>query len=325
MTRTPARPSVTKETAMSLNTPISRRAALAIGGAGLLAACTRADSRKLIIGDQRGGIQALLEASGELKQVPYSLEWAQFPNAAPLIEALAAGAIDTGAGGDAPFIFSLQSDAGVKAISAFRSQGPSTTILVAGKSPIRDFAGLIGKRVATPRGSIGHHVLLAGLQKLGKPFDAIDIKFLAPSDGRAALTSGSVDAWSIWDPYAAIGELSDGLRILPIDRDLAPGIGFMFGTEKALSDKRPLLTDFAGRLARARRWGESHREDYARMLTKQTGVPIAATRRFLGRTVNVPVPIDAKLIAEEQGIADLFHKAGLLANPVQVAPHFAQL
>jgi sulfonate transport system substrate-binding protein len=61
------------------------------------------------------------------------------------------------------------------------------------------------------------------------------------------------------------------------------------------------------------------------MLTQQTGVPIAATQRYINRSVNVPVPIDAKLIAEEQGIADLFHTAGLLAKPVQVAPHLAQL
>lgn len=308
-----------------LHTLLTRRTALAIGGAGLLAACSKAAGRTLVIGDQRGGVQALLAASGELKDVPYPIEWAQFPNAAPLIEALAAGVIDTGVGGDAPFIFSLQSNAGVKAIAAFRSQGPSTTILVPGKSPIRDFAGLIGKRVATPRGSIGHHLLLAGLQRLGKPFDAIDITFLSPADGRAALTSGSVDAWSIWDPYAAIGELSDGLRILPIDRGLAPGIGFVFGTESALRDKRAQLTDLAARFARARRWAETHREAYAQMLTQQTGVPIAATQRYINRSVNVPVPIDAGLIAEEQGIADLFHTAGLLAQPVQVAPHLAQL
>lgn len=308
-----------------LDLRLTRRTSFAIAAAGMLAACTKATARTLVVGDQRGGVQALLTASGELKDVPYPIEWAQFPNAAPLIEALAAGAIDTGVGGDAPFIFSLQSNAGVKAIAAFRSQGPSTTILVPGRSSIHAFDDLLGKRVATPRGSIGHHLLLAGLQRAGKPFDAIDIKFLSPADGRAALTSGSVDAWSIWDPYAAIGELSDGLRVLPVDRDLAPGIGFVFGTEAALRDKRSQLADLAARFARARRWAETHREAYARMLTQQTGVPIEATRRYIGRSVNVPVPINPALIAEEQGIADLFHAAGLLAKPVQVAPHFAQL
>jgi sulfonate transport system substrate-binding protein len=257
--------------------------------------------------------------------VPYAIQWAQFPNAAPLIEALAAGAIDTGVGGDAPFIFSLQANRGVKAVAAFRAKGNSTTVMVPGKSSIRRFDYLIGKRVATPRGSIGHYLLLAGLKQLGKPFDAIQITFLSPSEGRAALTTGSVDAWAIWDPYAAIGELNDGMRILPVERSLAPGLGFLFGTDTSLAAKRPLLADLSRRLAAARAWGESHREDYAQMLTRQTGVPIAATRLYLSRSVNVPVPITPALIAEEQGIADLFHQAGLLDAAVQVAPHFAQI
>ncbi|MGE2803524.1 hypothetical protein ACQHMG_24930, partial [Escherichia coli] len=79
--------SLTKDIAM-LHTLLTRRTALAIGGAGLLAACTKAAAKTLVIGDQRGGVQALLAASGELKDVPYPIEWAQFPNAAPLIEAL---------------------------------------------------------------------------------------------------------------------------------------------------------------------------------------------------------------------------------------------
>lgn len=311
--------------AMSLNTPLSRRSALAIGAAGLLSACVKGSSKTLVIGDQRGGIQALLEASGQLKDIPYAIEWAQFANAAPLIEALAAGAIDTGVGGDAPFIFSLQANAGVKAIAAFRVKGDATTVMVPGNSSIRGFDDLLGKRVATPRGSIGHYLLLAGLKRLGKPFTAIDIKFLSPSDGRAALASGAVDAWAIWDPYAAIGELSDGMRILPIDRSLTPGLGFLFGTETSLRDKRSLLVDLSKRFVAARTWGEAHRDDYAKMLTQQTGMPIAATRRYLNRSVYVRTPIDAGLIAEEQGIADLFQAAGLLAKPVQVAPHFEQI
>lgn len=315
---------LSKEAAM-LATPLSRRAALGLGAAGLLAACGRSDTAKLVIGDQRGGIQALLEASGELKDVPYAIEWAQFPNAAPLIEALAANAIDTGAGGDAPFIFSLQANAGVKAVAAFRIKGDPVTIMVTGTSPIRTFDDLIGKRVATPRGSVGHFALLAGLKHLGKRFDAIDIKFLNPSDGRAALTSGSVDGWAIWDPYAAIGELGDGMRIVPIERSLAPGLGFVFGSSNALRDKRPLLIDLVQRFNRARKWGETHRGEYAEMLTQQTGLPIAATRRYLNRSVNVPAPIDTALIAEQQGIADLFHEAGLLAKPLNVAPHFESL
>jgi sulfonate transport system substrate-binding protein len=43
-----------------------------------------------------------------LKDVPYKIEWKEFPAAAPLLEALSAGAIETGLVGDAPFTLPRQ-------------------------------------------------------------------------------------------------------------------------------------------------------------------------------------------------------------------------
>ena len=43
-----------------------------------------------------------MEAAGAPKDVPYRIEWKEFPAAAPLLEALGAGAIETGVVGDVP-------------------------------------------------------------------------------------------------------------------------------------------------------------------------------------------------------------------------------
>jgi sulfonate transport system substrate-binding protein len=59
----------------------------------------------LRVGDQKGNSQAVMEAAGVLKDVPYKIEWKEFPAAAPLLESLSAGAIETGLVGDAPFTF----------------------------------------------------------------------------------------------------------------------------------------------------------------------------------------------------------------------------
>ena len=42
-----------------------------------------------------------MEAAGVLKDVPYKVDWKEFAAAAPLLEALNAGAIGTGTVGDA--------------------------------------------------------------------------------------------------------------------------------------------------------------------------------------------------------------------------------
>jgi sulfonate transport system substrate-binding protein len=57
-----------------------------------------------------------------------------------------------------------------------------------------------------PKGSISHNFVLAALEAQGRPLDSVTFAFLSPSDGQAAMQSGAVDAWAIWDPNAAIAE-----------------------------------------------------------------------------------------------------------------------
>ena len=75
----------------------------------------------LRIGDQKGNMRAQLEAADALRDLPYDIHWAEFPAAAPLAEALNAGAIDAGIIGDAPLLFVLASGAPVKAIAVDKS------------------------------------------------------------------------------------------------------------------------------------------------------------------------------------------------------------
>src|ERR1700733_16319650 len=74
----------------------------------------------LRVGDQKGNSKAAMEASGVLKDAPYKIEWKEFPAAAPLLEALGTGAIDTGLFGVAPFTFAAAANVPGKAIGTVR-------------------------------------------------------------------------------------------------------------------------------------------------------------------------------------------------------------
>ena len=104
-------------------------AALLIGATG-----TAAAQSVLRVGDQKGNAQAVMEAAGVLKDVPYKVEWKEFAAAAPLLEALGAGALDAGLVGDAPFTFAAAANVAVKAIAAIRQSGDGLAILVAGRA-----------------------------------------------------------------------------------------------------------------------------------------------------------------------------------------------
>jgi sulfonate transport system substrate-binding protein len=177
-------------------------AGLLLGSAVLASAQTT-----LRVGDQKGNSQAVMEAAGVLKDVPYKIEWKEFPAAAPLLEALGAGAIETGLVGDAPFTFAAAANVPVKAIAAVRQSRDGLAVLVPEQSPIKSFDDLRGKKIATGRGSIGHQLILAALEARGWKPDDVQIAFLAPRTPRSPTRKAPVDAWSTWEPYVSQEEV----------------------------------------------------------------------------------------------------------------------
>ncbi|MDO8772945.1 MAG: ABC transporter substrate-binding protein [Burkholderiaceae bacterium] len=273
-------------------------------------------------GDQKGGLQALLDAAGELKNLPYDIKWTEFPAAAPLAEALNADAVDFGPIGDAPLLFTLASGSRVKAFAVSRSDAYGTAVLVAPNSPLKDASSLKGKSVATNRGSIGHFVTLKALASVGLKPDDINLRFLAPPDAKLALTQGSVDAWATWEPYTALAETGGHARVLVNGRGLWSGLSFLAATESALRDKRSILQDFKARVTRAQVWSYQHPAEFAAALARIIGIPADAARLQFERRATRWQAIDAQVVADQQRTADFYLDAGLIKQRLDVRATF---
>ncbi len=280
----------------------------------------------LRVGDQKGGSRALMEAAGVLDGLPYRLDWREFAAAAPLLEALNAGAIDTGIAGDAPFTFAAAAGAPIKAIFAIRQTQAGLAVLVRPDSAVKSFADLKGKRIATGRGSIGHMLVLAQAERAGwgkgdlakgdLAKGDLALSFLPPADAQMALTSGAVEAWATWEPYTSQLESSGRARIVADGRELTPGLTFQVARDDAIAQKRAALEDFVRRLARARVWGTANPEAFAKRWSSLIGLPEAVPLAWFRRADIRPVPIDESVIADEQRVADLYHRAGLIPRPL---------
>jgi sulfonate transport system substrate-binding protein len=273
----------------------------------------------LRVGDQKGNSQAVMEAAGVLKDLPYKIEWKEFPAAAPLLEALGAGAIETGLVGDAPFTFAAAANVPVKAIAAIRQSRDGLAVLVPKASPIRDFDGLRGKKIATGRGSIGHQLILAALEAKGWSASDVQIVFLAPSDAKVAYTQGSVDAWSTWEPYVSQEEVLFQSRRVITAEGITPGLGFQVATPNAIRDKRVELEDFVRRLTAARAWSLNNVGAYAESWGKLMGIPPAVPLNWLSRAKIRVAPIDDGVVADEQQTIDLYFRAGLIRQKLNAA------
>jgi ABC-type nitrate/sulfonate/bicarbonate transport system substrate-binding protein len=109
-------------------------AAVLLAASAVPAAAADLAGVTLRVGDQKGGSRSLMEAAGVLDGTPYPIEWREFPAAAPLLEALNAGAIDTGVAGDAPVIFAQAAGVPLKIIGAWRYDPVGTAIVAPGAS-----------------------------------------------------------------------------------------------------------------------------------------------------------------------------------------------
>lgn len=266
----------------------------------------------LRVGDQKGNSHAVMQAAGVLNDVPYKIEWKEFAAAAPLLEALGAGAIETGIVGDAPFTFAAASNVPVKAIAAIRQNHDGLAILVPETSPIKSFDELKGKKIATGRGSIGHQLVLAALESRGWTTSDVQIVFLAPSDAKVAYTQGSIDAWSTWEPYTSQEEALFKSRRIITGEELTPGLSFQVATPTTIKEKREALEDFVRRLTAARAWSQDHVESYAKTWGRLMNIPPAVPLNWLKRARIRIAPIDDAVVTDEQTTIDLYVRTGLI-------------
>ena len=298
-------------------------AAAAVASAVAFPGVVSAQGRPVLkAGDQKGGLRALLEAANGLEGLGYDIQWSEFPAAAPLAEALNAAAVDSGPIGDAPLIFALAAGTRVKAIGANRSDSYGTAVLVRPDSTLKTAADLKGKSIATNRGSIGHYVTLKAITAAGLKPEDVNIRFLAPADAKLALTQGSVDAWATWEPYTALAEVSGHARVLVSGRDLLPGLSYLAVTDAAIASKRAVLQDYLQRVARAQDWSYRNVDAYSAALARIIGIPPEAAKLQFERRQQRWVPIDAQVVADQQGTADFYRQVGLIKQPLDVKGTF---
>lgn len=302
---------------------IARRSLLLAAPALALAHRVVASEPVLRAGDQKGGTQSVMKAAGALENLSYRIEWNQFAAAAPLLEALNADAVDLAFAGDAPTTFALAAGLRGRIIASTRGSGASTAIVVSKASAISSVADLKGRSIATNRGSIGHALVLAVAEAQGWSTSDYKLANLLPSEAKAALSSGAVDAWCSWGVYIAQARLVDEARVV-VDggNGVLTGLSYLVATDQAIAARRPQLIDFSRRLVAARRWAATHRDEYARVLAAEIGVTQPVARLTFDTEVPMPVSIDEQVVADQQRTADRYLKAGVIRARVDAGKVF---
>ncbi len=287
-------------------------------GCSTVASALASDVVTLRVGDQKGGNRALLEIAGLAKDLPYKIEWSEFPAAAPILEALNAGALDVGYTGDLAFLSVYATGAPIKAIGGTRADARTQAILVRNDSPIKSIADLKGKRLAGTRGGWGQFLIDATLEKAGNGIGDATFAPLGPVDAKIALVAGSIDGWAVWEPYVSYATLKDNARIVANGEGLTPTITFYVASDQAIATKRAAVQDLVQRLDKARLWSLDHVAEYAKATAELTKLPEDVLLSAYTAQRTSAIVIDAGVVKEVQQASDRATRYGILAKTLDV-------
>ncbi len=304
---------------------ITRRHLLACSIPALaVAAAARAEpSRQLRIGYQKNGILVVAKQQrvieDRLQASGVAVSWTEFSFGPPMLEALRLGSLDFGTVGDTPPIFAQAAHADLLYVAVMHAGSSSAAILLPPGSTLHTLEDLRGKRVAFARGSAAHNLTVAALEKAGLAFSDIQPIQLAPADAAAAFARGSVDAWAIWDPYYAVAEVQPGVRVLATSRVITPQNAFYLSSRSYVQANAPIIEAVIDELGKVAAWSNAHRAEVAQLLTDGTGVPLAAMQRAVARATSAIGPVTTEIVAQQQLVADRFHRLGLIPVHIDVA------
>ncbi|MCA3627236.1 MAG: aliphatic sulfonate ABC transporter substrate-binding protein [Methylobacterium sp.] len=278
--------------------------------------------KEIRIGFQKSGVLLIAKAQELLEKrfasIGGSVKWVEFTFGPPLLEALNTGNIDFGAVGDSPPIFAQAARANLLYVAAQPGRGETQAIVVPKDSPIRSIEELKGKKVAIAKASSAHNLTIAALESVGLTFTDVQPQYLPPADAAAAFLRGSVDAWTIWDPFYALAELKQGARPLPLRPEVAAQNTFFLANREFTGKHPGIVAAINDELARASAWARSNLPAAAELFSQASGVELAAQQRTVSRTQFVYSPITEEIATQQQAVADRFAKLGLIPKPINI-------
>ncbi|MDI5975114.1 ABC transporter substrate-binding protein [Amycolatopsis magusensis] len=275
----------------------------------------------LKVGDQKGGVKSLLTAAGLLDDLPYRIEFSTFTSGPPLLEAASAGAIDIGRVGNTPPIFAAAADAKISVVAAAQAPVVDDALLVPQDSPLRDITELRGKTIGVAKGSSAHGQVLYNLRAAGLSTKDVKLSYLQPADAFAAFNQKAIDAWAVWDPYTSQAQQESDARVLTDGVGKTNGYVFQVAGRDALADpgKNSALREYVTRVARAQKWADTHRPEWAAAWAAETGLKPEVTGAATARGVELPVALDDQVLGSQQELADAFTDEKLLPGAIDFA------
>jgi len=264
---------------------------------------------------------AVLKAQGalerELAPLGVKLSWHEFTSGLPLLEALNLDNLDFSADvADTVPVFAQAAGAQLTFVAQEAPSPSAQAIVVRADSPLKSLGDLKGRKIGVARGSGGHYLLLAALDKGGVALKDVEVAYLTPADGRAAFEKGAIDAWVTWDPFFAAAQRQAGVRVLADGAGIASYQRYYLASTKFAQARPDVLRVIYAALDKAGKWVKGNPREAAELLAPVWGLDVATIEQANARRSYEVRPVVSSGLGEQQRIADAFFAEKLLLRRV---------
>ncbi|MEA4891581.1 MAG: NrtA/SsuA/CpmA family ABC transporter substrate-binding protein [Peptococcaceae bacterium] len=176
-------------------------------------------------------------------------------------------------------ILSASNGADIKIISTY-SRSPEAFRLFTGKEgSIQTAADLAGKKIAGPKGTILHELLIAYLATAGLTENDVEFLSMGIPDAQAALAGGTVDCALLAGPVA-YNMAKDGYPIVTTGQGLVDAT-IVVATSQDFYEKNPLLVKrFLEAQDRIQQYMEENPQEILEITAKETELSIDAVKEM---------------------------------------------
>jgi sulfonate transport system substrate-binding protein len=289
----------------------------------LLPVAQAQDKVQLRIGYQKSAsLFVLQKAQGTLEKrlapLKASVKWVEFPAGPQLLEGLNLGAIDVGYVGEAPPVFAQAAGAKFAYIGYDPAAPEAEAILLPSGSAIKSVQELKGKKVALNKGSNVHYLLVKLLEKEGLKLSDIQPVYLPPADARAAFESGNVDAWVIWDPFAAAAEQAIGARVLANGKGVVNNYQYYLAERRFVAKNPEVIQMLFDDAVERGQWLKANVKQAAGLIAPLQGLPVEVVELSLRRYAFNVKAVPDSVLADQQKLADTFFDLKLIPKAIAV-------
>ncbi|MDU4546317.1 MAG: NrtA/SsuA/CpmA family ABC transporter substrate-binding protein [Clostridium botulinum] len=196
------------------------------------------------------------------------------------------------------------------------SRAPKAFMIISNNPNIKTAKDLKGKKVAGPKGTVLHQLLVGALEKEGLTSKDVDFINMGLPEGFAALNNKNVDAALLAGPVA-LKAIKNGGKVVVNGEGIVDGTIVTAVSGDFLNKHKDLVDKFEATHKETLKYMKEHEEEALKVVSKEVGLTIEETKEMY-KWYDFDMTIKDKDIKELEKTQDFMIKNGLQDKKIDI-------